>query len=124
MAKRYSATLHRRGGILMGVEVPDPIPEAVVRPAEAEGADGAATGRFAERLFRRRSSDDGSLHYLQDPELPEPGQGPTTDAPTRCAKCGRASGTYYVRAMPRNVTLSAGTERLCVECYSQGTEAP
>jgi hypothetical protein len=125
-AKKLSATLHRRGGITMSVEVPEPVPDAIARPSEVAALDksaGAASGEFGERLFRRRSSDDGSLHYIQDHYLPEPSQGATTTSPTRCSACGRARSMFFIRSLPRTENLSAASPRLCDECYPKATQA-
>jgi hypothetical protein len=123
-AKKRSATLHRRGGITMNVEVPDPVPEAIARPSEVspEGQPpGTPSGEFGERLFRLRSSGDGTLHYIQDHYLPEPSEGATTDGPARCSACGRARSMFFIRALPRTENLSAKTARLCDECYPDGS---
>jgi len=117
---RLSATLHRRGGITMSVEVPNPLPDAIVRPAELsalDGPPGTPTGKFGERLFRRRSSDDGSIHYIQDHYLPEPDEATSTPSPARCTSCGRARSTFFVRTLARTDNLVASTARLCSECY-------
>ena len=122
-AKKLSATLHRRGGITMNVEVPEPVPDAIARPSEVAGegqAPGTPSGEFGERLFRRRSSDDGSLHYIQDHYLPEPSESATTKDPARCSACGRARSMFFIRALPRTENLSAKTPRLCDECYPGG----
>ena len=125
-AKQYSATLHRRGGITMTVEVPEPVPDAIVRPSEVPGKDAPdrPTGQFAERLFRRQSSKttDGALHYVQDKDLPEPGDGPTTSSPSRCSSCGRASAMFFVSRFGADESLGEGTPRLCVECYPGGAK--
>ena len=117
---RVSATLHRRGGITMSVEVPQPLPDAITRPAEVddpEKAHGTPSGQFGERLFRRRSSDDGSVHYIQDHYLPEPEGAATTSTPVRCSSCGRARSTFFVRTLARTDDLSTTTARLCSDCY-------
>jgi hypothetical protein len=49
--KRYSATLHRRGGITMGIEVPDPIPEAIARPAEVDVPGQPGTPSAGDRVL-------------------------------------------------------------------------
>ncbi|HUF26149.1 MAG TPA: hypothetical protein VMM18_04115 [Gemmatimonadaceae bacterium] len=117
--KRYSATLHRRGGITMGIEVPHPIPEAIARPAEVDvpGKPGTPSGRYGERLFRRRSSDDGALHYIQDHDVPEPSESVATDTPALCSSCGRGSATFFLRSMKRTEFLTPSSPRLCVDCY-------
>jgi hypothetical protein len=122
--KRYSATLHRRGGITMAVEVPEPVPEAVVRLTEItdldQGRQGGEAGNreFGERLFRRRSSDDPTIHYIQDHYLPEPSEGgETMDRPPSCTKCGRVSAMYFVQQLGRTEVLSATSNRLCADCY-------
>ena len=119
-AKKHSATLHRRGGITMSVEVPEPAPEAIARPSEVPARDGSGStqsGEFGERLFRLRSSDDGSLHYIQDHYLPEPGDAATTQDPSRCSVCGRARSMFFIRSLPRTANISAAHPRLCDECY-------
>ena len=121
--KKLSATLHRRGGITMNVEVSEPVPDAITRPSEVSSGEGTPSGAFGERLFRRRSSDDGSLHYIQDHYLPEPNEGPTTSDPTRCSACGRARSTFFIRSLGRTENPSASTERLCDECYPGATHA-
>ena len=119
-AKKHSATLHRRGGITMSVEVPEPAPEAIARPSEVparDGSGGTPSGEFGERLFRLRSSDDGSLHYIQDHYLPEPADAATTQDPSRCSACGRARSMFFIRSLPRTENVSAAHPRLCDECY-------
>ena len=125
-AKKFSATLHRRGGITMSVDVPEPFPDAIVRPSEVTAADKsveASHGEFGERLFRRRSSDDGSLHYIQDHYLPEPSQGATTPDPARCSSCGRARSMFFIRTLPRTEPPSAMYPRLCDDCYPKVAKA-
>jgi hypothetical protein len=125
-AKKHSATLHRRGGITMSVEVPEPAPEAITRPSEvpARGQSSAEpSGEFGERLFRLRSSDDGSLHYIQDHYLPEPSDAATTKDPSRCSACGRARSMFFLRSLPRTENPSATSPRLCDECYPGSTRA-
>ncbi len=125
-AKKLSATLHRRGGITMSVEVPEPVPDAIARPSEVAALDksaGASSGEFGERLFRRRSSDDGSLHYIQDHYLPEPAQGATTPSPTRCSSCGRARSMFFIHSLPRTENLSPTSPRLCEDCYPKVARA-
>ena len=119
-AKKHSATLHRRGGITMSVEVPEPAPEAIARPSEVparDGSGGTASGEFGERLFRLRSSDDGSLHYIQDHYLPEPADAATSHDPSRCSACGRARSMFFIRSLPRTENISARHPRLCDDCY-------
>ena len=122
-AKKHSATLHRRGGITMNVEVPEPIPEAITRPSEVSSGEGTPSGAFGERLFRLRSSDDGSLHYIQDHYLPEPSEGPTTSDPTRCSACGRARSNFFIRSLPRTENPSASSPRLCEDCYPTAAQS-
>jgi hypothetical protein len=105
----------------MNVEVSEPVPDAIARPSEATSAEGTPSGTFGERLFRRRSSDDGSLHYIQDHYLPEPNEGPTTSDPARCSACGRARSTFFIRSLGRTENPSASTPRLCDECYPGAT---
>jgi hypothetical protein len=118
--KKRSATLHRRGGITMNVEVPEPVPDAIARPSEVSVANqppGTPSGEFGERLFRLRSSDDGSLHYIQDHYLPEPEAGEKTSSPARCSICGRSRSNFFIRSLPRTENLTAASPRLCDDCY-------
>ncbi len=125
-AKKHSATLHRRGGITMSVEVPEPAPEAIARPSEVASSGeqaGTASGEFGERLFRLRSSDDGSLHYIQDHYLPEPKDAATSRDPSRCSACGRARSMFFIRSLPRTENVSASHPRLCDDCYPGKTSS-
>lgn len=109
----------------MSVEVPQPLPDAIVRPAEVQEADsppGTPTGMFGERLFRRRSSDDGSIHYIQDHYLPEPEAATATPSPARCSSCGRARSTFFVRTLARTDNVVPTTARLCSDCYPREVE--
>jgi hypothetical protein len=124
--KKLSATLHRRGGVTMSVEVPQPLPDAITRPAEVPAADGGSetpSGQFGERLFRLRSSDDGSVHYIQDHYRPEPELASASASPARCSSCGRARSMFFVKELSRTADLTPTTERLCVDCYTKQAAA-
>ena len=113
MASSLQAILHRQNAesgeqAMETMEVPLPLPDAVIRPSHASGHD---------ELFRRVRSSDSVVRYYEHPE--GIAVGAAADVPRTCTACRHHADAYFVRTLPVGTMVTADTAALCAPCYGR-----
>jgi hypothetical protein len=124
VAPTLQAILSSNDGSMDSVEVPIPLPDAIIRLRSADGAEVGddASGSLhesapiVEQWFGRVRSADSVVRYVEEP--PEPAVGQETHGQRRrCARCRGLRSRYYVPRGTAEELIGAARAAYCVSCY-------